>query len=374
MNDKKFLVKVFRLEGIPADIETFDDVARLLCAGFSDLSVGDVDIRSLATSLHHWIRPAPRVATLQFSIVPEALRATDPKLTRTKWDLSRLCGCDDLTLDTEFLGLTPFNDVEAEDHVFEYDLFPLIRWTVADHLTSCIAISGLASHPFGSWQPHGDDKSFMWIRDEAPRQVPGMRAIIYGYSSYLVDSGSIQIMGDIAKDLIENLSVGGWRQPSAKPLIFLAHSLGGLILKDFFVRVADARNALNRRMVDKIIGAVMFGVPNLGMDQTPLLSIVHGQPNETLVQDLKPGSNYLLKLDKAFSGTAFLSQVMIFWAYETRLSPTVVVCVSARKASLPLMTRTYHLAGKSRWQWMGEKRNTFVDGSTILGNLSPRCQ
>ncbi len=43
------------------------------------------------------------------------------------------------------------------------------------------------------------------------------------------------------------------------------------------------------------------------------------------MQDLRPNSNYLLKMDKAFAGTSFLSQVMIFWAYETRLSPTVVV-------------------------------------------------
>jgi len=165
----------------------------------------------------------------------------------------------------------------------------------------------------------------MWIRDEAPHQIPEMRTILYGYDSSLVDCESTQVIGDIAKDLIENLSAGGWREPSAKPLVFLAHSLGGIVLKDFFVRVADARDILNRDIIHKIRGAVMFGVPNFGMDQEHLLAIVEGQPNERFVQNLRPNSHYLMKLDTAFGGISYLSQVMIFWAYETRLSPTVIV-------------------------------------------------
>jgi hypothetical protein len=181
----------------------------------------------------------------------------------------------------------------------------------------------------------------MWIRDEAPSRVPGMRAILYGHDSSLVDGQSTQVIGDIAKDLIENLAMGGWRQPSAKPLVFLAHSLGGLILKDFFVRIADARDVLNRDTIQKIRGALMFGVPNLGMDQSHLFALVEGQPNESLVQDLSPNANYLMKLDKAFMGTAFLSQVTIFWAYETRISPTVVVSFSPTKhfALAPRLTQ-----------------------------------
>lgn len=33
-------------------------------------------------------------------------------------------------------------------------------------LDSCVIISGLASHPFGSWQPRGSDKFSKWIRDD----------------------------------------------------------------------------------------------------------------------------------------------------------------------------------------------------------------
>ena len=68
--------------------------------------------------------------------------------------------------------------------------------------SSCIALSGLGSHPFGSWQPHGSDKSFMWIRDKAPTLVPGARMITYGHNSGLINSTSFQLISDIARDFI----------------------------------------------------------------------------------------------------------------------------------------------------------------------------
>ncbi|KAI1098378.1 hypothetical protein F4804DRAFT_324936 [Jackrogersella minutella] len=124
-----------------------------------------------------------------------------------------------LLLDTHFLGMTPLNDVEQEQHKFD-----------------CIAISGLASHPFGSWQPKGRDKSFMWIRDQLPRIMPDTRVSIYGYDTTLVGSNSFQSIQDLATSLIEHIKNSGWSLPSAKLLIFLAHSLGGIVLEEAFIK------------------------------------------------------------------------------------------------------------------------------------------
>jgi hypothetical protein len=165
----------------------------------------------------------------------------------------------------------------------------------------------------------------MWIRDELPSYTPGIRTILYGHDSHLIDSTSCQLISDIARDFIEQLRLGHWTLKSAKPLVFLAHSLGGLILKDALVEMADATDNLNNSLLDKVIGAVMFGVPNIGMEQSHLFAMVEGQPNETLVEDLARGSNYLSRLDKSFSGIMFQRKITIFWAYETSQSPTVIV-------------------------------------------------
>jgi hypothetical protein len=168
----------------------------------------------------------------------------------------------------------------------------------------------------------------MWIRDEAPALFAGARMIIYGHDSGLVNSTSFQIISDIARDFIEYLRLGGWAARTAKPLLFLAHSLGGIILKDALTQIADARNNIDTLLIKRIRGAVMFGVPNLGMEQSHLLAIVDGRPNETLVQDLSRNSNYLVKLDRSFSGIVLQARITNFWAYEQRQSHTIIVCLS----------------------------------------------
>lgn len=169
----------------------------------------------------------------------------------------------------------------------------------------------------------------MWIRDEAPTYVSGMRTIVYGYDSSLVRSTSTQSIRDIARDFIENLRLGHWNTAGSRALVFVAHSLGGLVLKDALVQIADAMDSRNSCLLDKILGAIMLGVPNLGMEQSHLRAIVEGQPNETLVEDLSRHSNYLSQLDSSFSGIIFERDIIIYWAYETAQSPTVVVSFPA---------------------------------------------
>jgi hypothetical protein len=79
--------------------------------------------------------------------------------------------------------------------------------------------------------------------------------------------------------------------------------------------------------LNNIQGAIMFGVPSLGMEQSHLLAMVEGQANETLVQDLSrgTGNNYLRQLRGRFDGICFTRQARIIWAYETVESPTIRV-------------------------------------------------
>jgi len=167
----------------------------------------------------------------------------------------------------------------------------------------------------------------MWIRDTLPISVPGLRAIVYGYKSSLGRSSSFQSISDIAQTLARQLKLGGWCLPSSKPVVFLAHSLGGLVLKEAIVQMAGRDKSFSG-ILDNISGAVMFGVPSLGMQQCHLMAIVEGQPNEFLVEDLsRQTGRYLRDLNARFEGLSFLRTAEVLWAYETRESPTVVVSI-----------------------------------------------
>lgn len=193
------------------------------------------------------------------------------------------------------------------------------QWLIA---YSCIAISGLASHPFGSWQPKGGDKTFMWIRDCLPKDLPGTRAIIYGFNTKLVKSRSFQFISDLASELVSHLETYGGAQGRIKPTAFLAHSLGGLVLKQVLVQLGqDSREAYK----NLLRGVVFFGVPNLGMNQEHFRAIVQNNANEALVDDITRGSSFLDRLDKEFRDSPFKEHMQCIWAYETSESPTVTV-------------------------------------------------
>lgn len=152
-----------------------------------------------------------------------------------------------------------------------------------------------------------------------------MRVIIYGYDSKLIESTSFQTISDIATTFVNHLKAGGWNSNSSKPFIFLAHSLGGIIVKDALVKAANGTTTDG--ILKALIGGIMFGVPNSGMEQSHLMTMTKGRANEMLVQDLSRGngSNYLRQLNKSFEGVSFTEQIRIAWAFETKESRTVVV-------------------------------------------------
>ncbi|KAI1116549.1 hypothetical protein F5Y14DRAFT_407127 [Nemania sp. NC0429] len=290
----------YRLRRCPADADV-ETCAQLLSTAFADLNAQSIRIQSLAANLDPWERPRTKVATLTFREAP-ALLADDAN--RNEWLLPVEGLEEPLILDSHFLGLTPLNDVDNNEHKLD-----------------CIAISGLASHPFGSWQPKGEDKSFMWLRDALPRAMPMCRAILYGYDSALLNSNSFQSIVDLASSFIDQIQASGWHLTGSKRLVFLAHSLGGIVLKEAFSMMANGDHQ-EHLILSRFLGGISFGVPSFGMKTTHLQLMVRGQVNEQVVTDLSTTSEYLRNLDDHFSGLVLTRHMRLFWAYETMTSPT----------------------------------------------------
>ncbi|KAH6989107.1 hypothetical protein BKA56DRAFT_611392 [Ilyonectria sp. MPI-CAGE-AT-0026] len=294
----------FRLRQCPS---TANDQAlrRLLSEFFPDIAPGDVCIRSLAKNVAPAGRdPGPNVATLTFKKLPLQIETEVQNRDKNEW---AVCGtwkgkpCE-LILDMHFHGMTPLNDVGERRHKFD-----------------CIAISGLDSHPFGSWKSKRDEDTFMWLRDALPRLRPDMRTILYGYDTTLTESNSFKSIKDIAWSLIENLKC-----MKPKPLVVIAHSLGGIIFQEALVGL-DKDEAAEQVLLNYVRGGVFFGVPSKGMETDALRAMVDGEPTEQLLDDLSIESTYLNKLDDDFKSIASGEKMKLFWAYETKTTPTVAV-------------------------------------------------
>ncbi|KAK1751162.1 hypothetical protein QBC47DRAFT_392355 [Echria macrotheca] len=294
----------FRLRKIPGHLTTTAEVTSLLSA-FTGLPKSQIVAFSVATACDALRDPPTKVATVRFLASPDSIKRKTP-VREGEWRLTRSSGAGELLLDSHFEGLTPLNDVATSEHMID-----------------CIAVSGLASHPFGSWQSR--TKNYMWLRDGIPNAIPGVRTILYGFDSALVASRSFQSISDIAQRFLLHLKLAGWHLPASKPTVFLGHSLGGLVLKDAMVQSAGSRDAAVAALFQRLRGALMFGVPNLGMDNSHWGPLVEGRPNEILVQNLSRanGTSFLRQLDGKFQELAVVKKAAIYWAYETLESPTV---------------------------------------------------
>jgi hypothetical protein len=170
----------------------------------------------------------------------------------------------------------------------------------------------------------------MWVRDTLPKNLPGVRTVIYGYDTKLDGSQSFQNIPDLARSLVSQLQAYGWSLASAKDVVFLAHSLGGLVLREAMVLLDHSSDEASKSLLDHSRGAVFFGVPNLGMEQSHFRMVAHNNPNAELVEDIARNSNYLHRLNDLFSKASFQSRLKFFWAYETSKSPTILVSRPSR--------------------------------------------
>ena len=188
--------------------------------------------------------------------------------------------------------------------------------------SSCVAISGLGSHAFGSWKDR--DSHFMWLRDALPVHLRGARVLIYGYDSKLAESRSYQNLEDVASKFRQSLSVVlGGRISSRRPLIFVAHSLGGLVLKQAMIEMAseDALAAESENF-KATFAILFFGVPNQGMDIRSLHAMVRGQPNEPFTSYFDRDAGFLHQLINKFRETFHFQDSHIISFFETKASPT----------------------------------------------------
>jgi hypothetical protein len=163
----------------------------------------------------------------------------------------------------------------------------------------------------------------MWIRDAFRRHFPFARPILYGYDTKLRDAYSFQRVPDIALTLVNHLRVLFDSSSAKRPLVFVAHSLGGIVLKEAMVCLSRSRQTRDIKLLENIWGAIFFGVPNHGMVIDHLIALASGWPNQYLIEDLKQGSGYLARLEDSFS--SFTRDKSFFWGYETKESIIPIV-------------------------------------------------
>ena len=179
---------VYRVSGLPLD-SSREDINHLLARALKiPNDESGLKITSLAVGYDQSTR---QVATVSFRVIPPALSSTG-KDNQWSIDLSSEDHDHDpdihkLVFDTHFHGITPLNTPKATDQI-----------------TDCMAVCGLGGHAFGSFKEKGGPH--MWLRDSLPKDLPGLRILLYGYDSGLDGSYSNQNVSIIADTLATHIN------------------------------------------------------------------------------------------------------------------------------------------------------------------------
>ncbi|KAJ0100671.1 hypothetical protein J7T55_011185 [Diaporthe amygdali] len=108
-----------------------------------------------------------------------------------------------------------------------------------------VAVHGLNGHREKTWTA---PKGVHWLRDLLPADIPHARIMCWGYDANTHDSSrvSCQYLYDHARSLVSDLCRKRTLTYSSRPqIIFIAHSLGGIIVKNALIHSdAARRNAL----------------------------------------------------------------------------------------------------------------------------------
>jgi len=151
-----------------------------------------------------------------------------------------------------------------------------------------------------------------WPRDFVPATLPQARVLTYGYDTQirhiLAGPVSQNTLYDHAGDLLAALEAHRRREPSRR-LILVAHSLGGLLVKEALRRSRGYNEGTPLRQVyESITGIVFFGTPHNGADpRSPthhvVINLAKGmgfRVNENVAKALFPTAEYLKQLRDEF--------------------------------------------------------------------------
>lgn len=187
--------------------------------------------------------------------------------------------------------------------------------TIGDLKEKSDATTGEANTPSKS-QSH-----IFWPGDLLPVALPDARIFTWGYDANVTSVFSFASQSTVsqhAKQLLADLAaVRTTPAQNQRPLIFVVHSLGGIVVKDALVFSRMTRTYL-REIWPAVIGVCFLGTPHRGSVTASLGKIAfqisrmaYAQPNIELLRTLERNSAVLERISDGFAAMLVDGQIQV---------------------------------------------------------------
>ncbi|KAH0432728.1 hypothetical protein CcaCcLH18_06304 [Colletotrichum camelliae] len=134
--------------------------------------------------------------------------------------------------------------------------------TCSDATVDICFIHGLTGDRRSTWTAPG--QTVPWPQSLLPQKLERARILTYGYDAYVVRKSTAETnrLIDHATNLLADLAA--CRAKSPRPLIFVAHSLGGLVCKQALSMSRHHPEKHIREIFDSTKGIIFLGTPHRG--------------------------------------------------------------------------------------------------------------
>ncbi|OWY43833.1 hypothetical protein AA0119_g7283 [Alternaria tenuissima] len=180
-----------------------------------------------------------------------------------------------------------------------------------DPLLDIIFVHGLTGGRETTWT-HKGKKQTLWPRDLLPEDIPRARIITFGYDADVASFGLSVAGSNRLRDHGNNLAsdVATFREktdtPTKRPIIFVAHSLGGLVVEQALIISRGSPEDYLGAILEATYGIIFMGTPHMGADKARWLNTltkvnnVLNKSNGDIVALLEPSSEMLANLQREF--------------------------------------------------------------------------
>ena len=188
-----------------------------------------------------------------------------------------------------------------------------------------------------------DHECVYWPKHLVPNVLPSARVLVYGYDTNVRHSLGLPIsqntVYDIASDFLGELEAERRSEPS-RPIVFVAHSLGGIVVKEMLRRSCGSERHHNclYQIYESTAAIIFFGTPHGGADPRGFLEHVAEQvvraagfkANEQVVNTLLPSSERLRELREEF-GVIARDRKWIIYSFQEQYGVQFLGGEKARK-------------------------------------------
>lgn len=191
-----------------------------------------------------------------------------------------------------------------------------------------IFVHGLGGHCYRTWTKKHDSATF-WPGNWLPLEpeIQAARILTFGYNAkWRGATKSISTVTDFAKELLFEMRFaktpdGVDLNIGAKPIIFVAHSMGGLVVKKAYI--LGLHDETYKSMVNSISAVIFLSTPHRGSNLAEALNRIVSatfQSSKSFISDLQKSSVIIEELNEQFR---HLAPALSIWSFYETLATSI---------------------------------------------------